>query len=427
MGPRGEFQVRLTPSDPTRLARIRIEALRDGNVIGSGATPPLRWQAQGGQLRAVLMHRRDTLIPAPVTWATARSGHLVPAGLEFAFALTLPSGTREDRPPDGYYLSGHARYADFTVAVPREFDDESAVVTLDGAWLFVRGPRALLYTGQMETTRADVPIPAPRQALVGASVAPFVTGVGGLLIGGRDASTGAPSARVDRVNGIDYRRAPLSSVFADPAPPPLAAARARPEIVALEMPAMGNARWLLAGGQGPGDPLLELYDERVGGVALATGDASVDRRVEVGATCVQIENDVCTRVLVVGGRSSSGDTGSPLDDLLLDATCALRGGAGCTLVLARGQWLSRPRWGARVALAEGGRVLVAGGSDAAGPVGEVETVDVSDPNAPRLGRIVGILPYADPALLALTNGSVMVAGGRNPDGSGRTEIWFYRY
>jgi hypothetical protein len=159
---------------------------------------------------------------------------------------------------------------------------------------------------------------------------------------------------------------------------------------------------------------------------VPTGDPVLDHRTGAALVCVQTIGDVCGRVLVLGGRNADGSLAD--EDLLLDGTCVVQHG-GCAPVLQRhAHWLQQRRAGARAALAEGGRVVVTGGRGADGsPLLTVETIDVSDPNAPVPGRVVGTLSCADPSAIAVSNGSVMVAGGRCADGSASREIWFYRY
>jgi hypothetical protein len=419
VGPGGAFSVEVRPARPEALARLRIEALRGSEVVGTGATPPVVWQGRGGQLVAVLMHPRDTIIPAPVSSFRAPRAdlRLVPLGLQGVAAVTTPPGETVARAPDGYDLLAHAS-ASLPQQVPAEFDGDTAVVPVRGAWLLQRGARAVLYTGSdAQPPQAFTGVPAERQALLGATVvADEVTG-GGWLLGGRSAPD-APSTRVDRVTN-DQR-------FVQPPPAALSVARYRPDTLVLRVATSATApTWLIVGGQREGEAAFEVYSPGTGGTPLLLGDDPLARRFGTTAVCIATDAEGCTRVLVLGGRTPDGQVAP--DDALLDGACARTGGTGCTLVLARGAWLSRRRWSARAALAENGRVLVAGGHDAGGAVREVETVDVSNPGAPRPGRVLQTLPYDDPAVASVANGSVLVAGGRNPDGSARGDLWFYRY
>jgi hypothetical protein len=134
-------------------------------------------------------------------------------------------------------------------------------------------------------------------------------------------------------------------------------------------------------------------------------------------------------VLVLGGRT--GTTAMPAaapDDFVLDGNCVrMQPDTTCTPIRSRGQWLARRRWGAHIAIAEGGRVLVAGGRNADGPVFEVETINIEQPAQPAPGAIVATLPVSDPAVLALPNGSVMLAGGTDAQGHAVPNVWFYRH
>jgi hypothetical protein len=417
VGADGSFSVEIRPTHPDQRSRLRIEALRGEEVIATGATPPLVWQGRLGHDVAVLMHLRDTLLPAPVSFVTPRAEfRLMPLGLVGAAAVTVPSSANEEVAPDGYDLASHTR-APFTQRVPAEFDGDTSIVSVRSGWLLQRGARAALYTDQgMQPLEPVMGVPAERAALVAATAVDDVLAGGGWLIGGRAAGETA-SSRVDRVDN--------GARFTTP-PPSLRVARVRPDVLPLRLPTESTAPlWLVAGGQREGDSLLESYSPTSGGATLGTGDARLDVRTGTALACLAVDALGCSRVLVLGGRDASGEASA--DDVLLDGVCARAGGVGCSLVLARGAWLAHRRWGARVGVAENGRVVVAGGRDADGAVREVETVDVSDPSAPRVGRVLQTLAYDDPAVLALSNGSVMIAGGRSPDGSPRGEIWFYRH
>lgn len=421
VGPDGVFSLEIRPSRSEVIARLRIEALRDGTVIATGATPPMQWQALAGHTVTVLMQWRDSLVPAP--GGAFRSGRsdvrLVSLGTWGVAAVTLPPGETMPRRPDGYDLVTHT-VEELRQPVPPEFDGDTALIPVRNGtrWLLQRGARAVLYSNDASRPVDDVSsmVPGERAALVAATGVEDTVRGGGWLLGGRDAA-GVLSRRVDRVNDDGTFVSVLGS---------LAVARARPDVVELRA---GNETtlplWLVMGGQRSGDPWMEVYSPTdVGGTVLRTPEiASLERRTDAAAVCLVRDAQGCSRVLVLGGRE---DGMVAAEDVVIDGVCARVGGAGCTLVTARGSWLVRRRWGAKAALAEGARVLVAGGYDSVGPVREVETVDVSNPSVPQPGRVVHTLTYDDPALMALSNGSVLLAGGRDASGA-RGDLWFYRY
>ena len=410
----GSFQIPLPPSDPQRPVRVRVEALRGDRVIGAGATPFVRWGQQGGQLVAVFVQYCDTLAEGPVTLATGRADfEPIALGLQAIIAVTSPPGETTARAPDAYDLLHHARTSPFVQTVPALFDGETTIIRLRDTWLLQRRDVTLNYTGNQPTPSPE--IPAGRAALTAGTVVSDGTTYS-MIFGGAD-SAGQPSDRVDVLSfasgafGVDMART-------------LATPRRRPAVFLLQAATDALAsRWLVAGGQADGAPLFEAYGPQGSTGALSLGDPELEVRSRATVVVYSSETDH-PLVLLLGGVNRDGSLA--MDDALIDGDCLLRTPGSCTAVLSRGPWLSHRRHSARGALADGGRVVIAGGRDAAGPVMDVESVLVDPPGRPAPGRVLATLAVTDPSLIGVSTGNVVVLGGRGMDGAAGQGVWFYR-
>ncbi len=419
------FNLDLRPTDPRVIARMRVDVLRNGAVIAQGATPPVAWLNVGGQRLTAFVQASDSVALAPGgAMRTPRADFtLVSAGGRGAVAFTLPPGAA-DAAPDWYFLPAH-RQQPYSRAVSAAFDGEATVVPLpsDRGVLLIRGERALVTNDASDGAPPMNPIPPERRLLRAASVASDTDAA--FLLGGRGDAI-ERSARIDQVSEVGEVTA-VSYALATP--------RVRPGLLRLAPRTTTAAPvYLVYGGQDPACDAcraLERWSPGAAGtpvsVPVTTAGASLDRRVDFAAVCVALNAaQQCDRVLILGGVDAT--TGAlATRDLVLDAECLRAGGASC--VRFELEALSVRRRGLRAAVGEDGRrVVVVGGRDASGqPVYAVDVLDATDPAT--ITRVAGerTLPVADPAILAMADGSVMIAGGidretTRPSGS----VWFVR-
>jgi hypothetical protein len=423
----GHFAVDIQPHVATEESRLIIEAWRGSELVGSGATPPIVWSGVAGHSAAVLMHRRDTLIPAPDAFATGRAEfQLVPYNAGFVAAITVPRGSTDARVVDYYDLFTHVR-GSMAQQVPAGFDDDTAIVTISSQWLLVRGSDVVRYSGSsMLPVSTDGIATVPDGQPLGSTAVGDPTSLDGAawLVGGHD-TAGNPVAFVDRVEENDTNTVVWTQY---PSAQQLATPRAHPDVIVLREPTTTTAPlWLVVGGQAhASDPMMELCQP--GGSVPTLGiPTTVTPRTGATGVCIAVDAVGCSAALVLGGRDASG--AAVADDVLVDGVCA-RANDTSHCVTSVASLFAHRRSGARAAWAEGGRVLVVGGHDGTSTndaVYDAESIDVSNPMAPAPGRLVATLPNADPAVITAANLSVMVAGGRRPDGSPGNEVWFYRY
>ena len=389
------LQVELVRTDLR--ARIVVEALRGGEVVGSGATPPAQWSAFGPTLLPVWVQWRDSVVVAPWTEGTRRTR-------PFVFELNTPyvaalGGATAPATVD-VFDALVLRRVDGAAAVDDTFNrDATALRLADNSVLLVRGCVSVVWnpTSNAVATPAGRQPPQGRCDVIG-SGALQEPGGGGLVLGGRTAAGAV--ARVDRVmpDGTWMEAAPLTTP------------RDRPAALRL-----GEVDALVAGGQGAAADYLERWAPTLTAAqrALHTGDDQVDRRT--GAALVTAGDGVA---LALGGAVAGAD-GLAAGDALLDTRCAT---GGCPVLLGVRPLLAQRRRDATAALAEGDRVVVASGTGADGAVaGTVEVLDVSAARSPVAGVAVGSLPYEGLSMLPLSTGSVWIVGG------GRAESWLYRH
>lgn len=400
VGRGGRFTLQVELVRPDLRSRIVLEALRDGEVVGSGATPPARWSAFGPTLLPVWVQRRDSVVVAP--WGERGGG--ARRSRPFLFELQSPlvaaiGGALAPTAADVFdaLVIGQVPNA---VAIDDTFNrDATALRLANGAVLLVRGCASVVWNPSDNTVATPLGRPAPQERCdVIASAALQEPGGGGLVVGGRTAT--AAVARVDRV---------LPDGTWMPADP-LTTPRDHPSVLRL-----GESDALVAGGQGPAADYLERWAPALTAAqrALHTGDPRVDGRT--GAALVAAGDGVA---LALGG-AVAGSGGLAAEDVLLDTRCAT---GGCAVLLGVRGLLSQRRRDATAALAEGDRVLVASGVGADGAVAAtVEVLDVSAARDPGAGVAVGSLPYEGLSMLPLATGSVWIVGG------GRAESWLYRH
>jgi hypothetical protein len=424
--PGSRFNLDVRPTDPRTVARLRVDVLRDRTIIAQGATPPVAWINVGSQRLTVFVQPSDSVALAPggAMIEPRADFALVSAGGRGAVAFTIAQG-RGDARPDWYFLPSHKQQP-YTFTVSSAFDGDTSVVPLpEGSGvLLLRAERAVVTNDTSSGAAPSRGIPPERRVLRGASVASDVDFA--YVLGGRP-EMGPASPRIDRVD----RLGEIEGV-----PYALATGRNRPGVLRLApRTASAAPRFLVYGGQDPtcaSCPALELWSPGSAGVPISTTvasmGASVDRRSEFAAVCVQFDQDQnCAKVLILGGVDNA--TGAlATKDILLDGTC-LRGLAPMNCAGAELELLSARRRGIRATIGvDGRRVVVTGGRDAAGSaLYSVDVIDASDVATLRLIPGTREITNADPAVLGMADGSVMIAGGidrttMQPSGA----VWFVR-
>lgn len=424
--PGSRFNLDIRPTDPRTVARLRVDVLRDRTILAQGASPPVAWINVGAQRLTVFVQPADSVALAPggAMVEPRADFQLVSAGGRGAVAFTVASG-RGDARPDWYFLPSHKQQP-YTFTISSTFDGDTAVVPLPegGGVLLLRGERAIVTNDTSNGTAPANGIPPERRVLRGASVASDADY--GYVLGGRP-EMGALSPRIDRVD----RLGEIEGV-----PYALATGRNRAGVLRLSpRTASAPPKFLVYGGQDATCATctaLEHWSPGSAGVAISTTvasmGASVDRRSEFAAVCVQFDQDSnCAKVLILGGVDNA--TGAlATKDILLDGAC-LRGLAPMNCMGTELELLSVRRRGIRAAVAtDGRRVVVTGGRDAMGnALYSVDVIDASDVATLRLIPGVREITNADPAVIAMADGSAMIAGGidRNtmqPSGA----VWFVR-
>ncbi|MEI8257900.1 MAG: hypothetical protein WCJ30_19665 [Deltaproteobacteria bacterium] len=425
VGVGGAFQIDIRPQD-SEYSRLRVEALRGNDIIATGSTPPAYWSALQRHVIPVLMQYRDSVTPGPGVWAGGHADfELLEITPRYIGIFTAVAGSETPFHPEVYDLLLHARVApgEAPQLLDGQFDGDStvAIVALSGGSAFPYVFRGAVFTswagdGSVDAGAPIYPIPSSRTGagITRSTAVRDVSTGGGWLVGGRDAS--GPVRRVDRID----------SPFAVTEATPLLVARVRPQIIQIFAATTGSPQpvWLVAGGNLAGTPFLETYSPD--GRTNHTLDLLDHERSDASVVCIAVDGQGCTRMLVVGGRVG---TALAPDSLALDATAIRQ--STTPIVSATGPGLVHPRSGARAAFAEGGAVVIAGGDDDAGPVTVVEMIDVTavtGTQPPPVGRVVdSTTTCAHPAILAVSNGSVMITGGTHSDGSACTGISFFRH
>ncbi len=400
VAPNGAFTLE-TPFAAQVTGRGVVEAIRNGDVVGGGATPPLDWNALGASVLSVFVQRRDTVVEYPWRLRQARTS---PALFEVtpAFALVV-GGTVDSQNIESFNELLLTSDASGSLYDGTFGSDASFVVLNGGRVLVVSGCNALVWTptsNQPLATPSAAGLPSPpseRCDLRGSTVVQEPSG-GALLLGGR--GPGGAVARVDAINPDGTWSAM----------PPMASPRARPAALRI-----GPFEALVAGGQGMSDaPLLERYTRTLDNAQrpLRTGNASVDARDH--AALVDLGSSTA---LVLGGSSTTTNTLS-VDDAVLDLRCL---DGSCPALLTTPTLLRERRRDPLAVLANDARVVVASGAGTNGVAASVEVVDASNPRAPLSVGPVGTLPYDGLSARRLFTGSVLFAGG------GTTLTWVYRH
>ncbi|MBK6529357.1 MAG: hypothetical protein IPF99_07115 [Deltaproteobacteria bacterium] len=397
VGRGGSFSLQVELVRPDLRSRIVVEALRNGEVVGSGGTPLAQWASFGPTLMPIWVQWRDSVVPAPwgegarrvrpflfelqSPYVAAVGGALAAAAVDVFDALVI-------------------RRVEGASAIEDTFNrDASALRLADGSVLLVRGCVAAVWNPANNTVTTPTGRSAPQERcdIIGSATLQEPGG-GGLVLGGRNATSAV--ARVDRVmpDGTWVTAEALTTP------------RDQPSVLRL-----GELDALVAGGQGATADYLERYGPMLMAAqrTVHTGDERVDRRSR--AALVMAGDGVA---LALGGVVAGSDA-LATEDALLDTRCAT---GGCRVLLGVRPLLSQRRRDATAALAEGDRVLVASGTGSDGRVADaVEILDVSAPRNPQAGVAVASLPYEGLSMLPLTTGSVWIVGG------GRSESWLYRH
>lgn len=395
VGRGGTFSLQVTLVRPDLRSRIVVEALRNGDVVGSGATPLAQWSAFGPTLMPVWVQWRDSVVVAPWGEGTRR---LHPFLFELASPYVAALGGALAPAAVDVFDALVIRRVDGAASIADTFNrDASALRLADGSVLLVRGCVSVVWNPVDNTVTMPTGHPAPQERcdVIGSSWVQEPGG-GGLVLGGRNATTSV--ARVDRVMPDG------TWMTADALTTP----RDHPAVLRL-----GENDALVAGGQGATADFLERWAPTLTTAqrTLHTGDEQIDRRT--GAALVAAGDGVA---LALGGEVPEGLAAG---DVMLDTRCAM---GGCAVRLDVRPLLGQRRRDATAALAEGDRVVVASGTGIDGRVaGAVEVIDVSAARDPQAGVTVGALPYESLSMLPLSTGSVWIVGGS------RTESWLYRH
>ncbi|MEZ4407737.1 MAG: hypothetical protein R3A52_14885 [Polyangiales bacterium] len=394
---RGGFTLALDLGATNANARMVIEALDGATILGSGATPPLRWSQLGAVILPVFVQRRDSVVEAPWGLGTARTS-------PFLFLLDSPfvaafGGARVTAPIDVYDNLTLNAVTGSTTLDDLFNRDASALRLADGRVMLVRGCAAITWSPSANAVGLPMNAmpPTARCDLVASTAVQDPAG-GGWILGGRGPM--GPSDRVDRV-------LPDGSWEAAPA---MVSARVSPSALRL-----GPDELLVAGGQSGDATFLERWGPSLPmeSRALTTGVTAVDRRD--GATLFALGGGV---VAVLGGVVR--DDGSlSAADALIDTGC-LNG--SCPVVIGTPTLLTQRRRSPAAALANGDTLLVASGTtDGTAPADALELLDLRDPRSPTSLGTVGRLPFAGLSLLTLHSGSVWIAGG------GERTTWIFRH
>lgn len=405
VSPNGAFSVSLDLETITAPARLLIEALSGGTVIGSGATPPVIWSQLGTGIVPVFVQRRDSLVPAApgLTLGVQRTAPQIVV-LRAPFVAVI-GGAESPTPIDVLDLFSLGR-SDNPTVLASPFTGALQAISLDGVRvLILKGCMTTLWntaTNAFDSSAANVPAPpSARCALSGSTVVPDPNG-GAYLVGGTVMGTGAPSPRVDRVLP--------SGQWVEGVP--MVAARAAPSAIVLR-----ERELLIAGGQTDASaPAIERYaldgavpmDRR----AQRTGNADVDARV--GAALVRVGGGVA--YLLGGARLGSMEPAA--EDAVLELACLDQ---NCPLIASTAPLFTVRRRDALAALAEGEQVVIASGTNASGVTEAVERIDATAPRAPVAAGTVGSLGAAGLAMARIHTGSVMIAGG------GLRDVWMFRH
>jgi hypothetical protein len=427
----GSFQLDVRPASNTEISRLRIEALRDDQVIATGVTTPVAWSAEGNQVIRVLMQFADSVTAVPFGLPDGRSDcqllELGGAG-EFIGCFTLPTAQGQAVEPAVYDVLHHGLASGFAQQIPGEFTGDATVVIAGNRLYLVQGDHAVQYVGDpsMDNPALDVSDWLPhdgagrstRAGLVRSSA--YHSDEGGWLLGGNIARV--PVYQVDHFTSATPDGGVAYLAF-DNSAARLAVPRSAPQVVELTHENL-NPKILVAGGNTADTAFLEIYRPMGDGHVL---DLGVDdtNRTHAAIACIHVdENAHCDRVIILGGRN--GDAAG--DDLIVDVATDTLANGHEPVIRQRGRWLSHRRDDAHVALAEGGRLLVAGGDDASGaPVRALEVLDVHDPDTTAPTSLDLHVDSCEHAMVhSLTNGSVIIMGG-TLDGTPCTDIAFYRH
>jgi hypothetical protein len=422
-----QFNLDLRPTDPRSIARLRVDVLRESTLLAQGATPGVAWLNVGSQQLRVFVQPTDSVVLAPggVMTSARADFTLVSARASGAVAYTVPPGGADAR-PDQYFLPSHTQRP-FTFTISAAFDGDTSVVPLsNGGVLLLRAERALVFT---DTSTGSVPVnPVPPERRVPSRGDGRRRRRNGLRVRPR-----RPRRRRPALGAHRPREQPRRRRTRDLRPRDASRARGGPSAA----PAHGHRRAAvpLVRGQDPACATcasMELWSPGSAATPLPSLGASLDRRSEFEAVCVQIDNDgSCTRLLVLGGVDNTSATPAlAARDVLIDGEC-LRGGAsaGPACVRAELELLSTRRRAMRAAVGfDGRRVVVTGGR---GPMDAVNyAVDVIDAtDVAMLRRVPGdrAIPAADPAVLAMADGTVLIAGGIDRETNRATaNLWFVR-
>lgn len=398
------FDVKLAEGVTTP-ARAVVEALSNGQVVGSGATPPVVWSSLGAVILPVFVQRRDTLVQVP--WNPSFSSD-PPVEVE----RTRP-WLFELRSPFLAMLGGAANETTVQVydnlirspvgggaLIPDSFNRDAAALAIDNQrFLLVHGCASVIWDSVRNAISMpmDHMPPTERCSILGSAVVQDPGG-GGWLVGGHDLS--GPVARVDRVQPDGTWQPAV----------PLAVPRDAPAAVRI-----GADDLLVAGGQARREHgALEHYTPTLTDAQrrVTTGDARVDERSDV--TLILAGDGV---VLMLGGVVYGTSDLTP-DDVAIDTRCLA---GACPPVLSVTPLLHQRRRGAVAARAENGPVIALSGRTVSGVADQVEMVDVTSPRSPRWQGVAGSLPYDGLSARTISTGSVWIAGG------GRRESWFFRH
>ncbi len=215
----GGFTLGLDLTAVQRASRLRIEALRDGMVVGSGATPPVFWDRLAASVVPVYMQRSDTVVPAPpaVSLETPRTAPpwWCPSTRPF---VAVFGGNDSEASVDVLDLFNLGRPTNMSV-LRAPYTGALHAINLDGVRVLVlKGCQATVWNSASNTfegTGENVP-PPERCEMTRSTLVQDPLG-GAYLVGGL--RMGVASARVDRVrnDGTWVQGVPMVTPRVEPA------------------------------------------------------------------------------------------------------------------------------------------------------------------------------------------------------------------
>ena len=375
---------------------VTVEALDDGGtVLARGASPPFYPSLSSGHLRIYLARVGAFGVAPPAAGAgpPGRTGAAVasPGG---ANALIVGGAEADGVPVADAWVYDELLHELTRVTSASEARRDATAVGLSSGDVAVCG--GLGASGLSVTCEVFDPsqtltgtwstCAAGETAMLGRAGSPAaVLGSGALVPGGRDAGGAALATAVLLTTDQEPTATVLASLMAAP--------RAGHTVTASS----DGSHALLYGGAPDGHAVAERYDDGARTFVALDLDPSLMRSHHAA---VLLDDG---RVLVIGGRDPQG---APRGDAILvglDGAATLHEG---TLARSRSD---------HTVTRVGERVLVAGGRDASGVLGDAEILDMGTLTACSTAAMRA--PRADHAAVLLGSGTVLIMGGVDSAGA----------